>query len=373
MKGILIDPEAPAAVDVVHYDLQNGGFVANGNAAQRLLGLGMDVGTMRPYIGTDGRSYITVNRRDAKDGLWKPVAVPTTNAATLRKDEWKQYDTAILKAAQLRLNVVKDIMGAGLVYRIGNGLGKTVLEYEDQSDVSEAEISMDGVTRGDNDRVVFDIKYLPLPIIHKSFQITARVLAASRERGDPLDTTNAELASFKVAEKVEEITVAGSSTYTFGGGTVYGLEDAPNKNTVTLSTNWDASAKTGAQIVDDVKSMKQASINARHYGPWVLYVPTAYETVLDSDYNATRGNTIRQRILEIDGITAVKVSDKLTANTVILVQMTSDVVRMVEGLPLQTVEWQSEGNMIFHYKVMTILIPQVRYDQNSRSGITKLS
>jgi hypothetical protein len=42
---------------------------------------------------------------------------------------------------------------------------------------------------------------------------------------------------------------------------------------------------------------------------------------------------------------------------------------MVEGLPLTTVEWTSEGGMIFKFKVMTISVPQVRADQDLRSGV----
>jgi uncharacterized linocin/CFP29 family protein len=370
---MLLDPSAPAQVDTIFYDTQNRQLVTNGTAAQRLLSSQMDVNMLRPYIGTDGRSYLTVMRRDPKSGLIVPRAIPTNNAATLRKDEWKQFDEAVVKAAELRLGAVQDLISRGLVYRITNGLGKMVLEYEDQSSMSDAEVNMDGVTRADGDRVVWDIKYLPLPIISKPFQITARVLAASRERGDALDTANAELAAFKVAEKAEDMLINGLSTYTFGGGTIYGLSDVTSANSVTLSVNWDASAKTAAGIVDDVISMKQSAINARHYGPYGLYIPTAYETVLDGDYDSTRGNTIRQRIEALDKIDFVKVNDKLAANTVVLVQLTVDTVRMVEGLPLQTVEWQTEGNMVFHYRVMTILVPQVRADQNSRSGVVVLS
>jgi hypothetical protein len=83
--------------------------------------------------------------------------------------------------------------------------------------------------------------------------------------------------------------------------------------------------------------------------------------------------TIRERILEISGIEDIKVSDTLSDDHVIMVQMSSDVVRLVQGLPITTVEWQTEGGMVFNYKVMTILVPQLRADQNDRTGIVVLS
>ncbi|OFY64763.1 MAG: hypothetical protein A2Y71_06225 [Bacteroidetes bacterium RBG_13_42_15] len=120
--------------------------------------------------------------------------------------------------------------------------------------------------------------------------------------------------------------------------------------------------------------MKQASINDRFYGPWMLYIPTAYETVLDADYNAqTPGTTIRERILKIDGIKGVKVVDRLTADNVLLVQMTSNVVRLVQGIGLQNVEWQTEGKFVTKYKVLTIQVPQIRSDQNGRTGIVHMA
>ena len=133
------------------------------------------------------------------------------------------------------------------------------------------------------------------------------------------------------------------------------------------------SSTTGTNILDDVRSMKQASIDARHYGPYVLYVPTSYETVLDDDFKAESDKTIRQRILEIGNIMEVKVVDSLTADTCVLVQMTADVVRMVEGLPLTTVEWDTHGGLSTEYKVMTIMVPQIRADQNGNCGVTVLS
>jgi len=342
--------------------LQGGGSVA-----QRLLANGMNVGALRPWVAEDGFNYITVNEK----GVEK--AVRFSGNATLRKDEWKALDTAVLKAAQTRLVGVADLEARGLTFNLANGLGTTVFQYEDMSDVQGAQVSMDGVTRGENDRVEFDINSLPMPITHGDFQLNIRALTASRTLGAPLDTTIAELKARKIAEKIEEYLFVGSSTYTFGGGTIYGYLDQPAINSVTLSQNWDASGKTGAEIMVDVLAMKQACINARHYGPYMMYIPTAYEATLDDDFKANSDVTIRERILKIANIIDIKVADSLTANNVLMVQMTSDVVRMINGLAMTTVEWTSEGGMIFHFKIMQISVPQIRADQNDRSGVCLLS
>ncbi|RLC74501.1 MAG: hypothetical protein DRI61_16495 [Chloroflexi bacterium] len=336
---------------------------AYGSVAQRLVANGMNVNTLRPYEAEDGKSYITVNG--------KPLLA---NTSTLRKEEWMQMDEAILVAARQRLIGVADLNSRGLTYNISNGLGTTVLEYEDTADLGEAEMNMDAVTRGRDDRPVFDIKYLPLPVIHKSFHFNIRALSASRTTGAPLDTTTAALCGRSVAEKVENILFNGSSTFNYGGGIIYGYADFPSRLTGSLTAPWDqvdSSSASGETILADILAMKQALISNRFFGPYMVYIPTAYETALDEDFKANSDKTIRQRLLEVGNIIDVKVADFMTTNSVIMVQMTSDVVRMVNGLGITPVEWDSEGGMIFHYKVMTIQVPQLRADQNGRTGIAR--
>lgn len=334
---------------------------AYGSVAQRLQACGMSINALRPW-SEDGKAYINLN------GAAQMVA-----NATLRKDEWKQYDTALIKAVQSRLVGVADLESRGLVHVIGNGLGKTVLEYEDASDISDAEVSMDGARKGKDDTVDFGIKYLPLPIVHKDFKINARTLAASRTTGDALDTTLAAMAGIKVAQKIENILFNGLSiggvAYTFGGGSIYGYTNHPNRNTVTLTAAWTATAATGAVIVSDILAMKQAAINDGHYGPFVLYIPTAYETVLDEDHTTGYPKTTRARILEISGIADIKVADHLTTGNVVLVEMAAETVRLVKGMDISNVEWSTDGNMVHNFKVMAIQVPQIRANQDGKCGI----
>lgn len=340
-----------------------GKFMANGE---------LNPGKMRPYVNTkDGKVYISVFKGGDPKKPENYQAVPiNTNATTLRPYEWRQLDQAIIGIAENRLNGVNDLISNGLVYNLGNGgMGTTVLESHSVSDAYEADLTMDGLTRSKNDRPVYTTTYLPIPIIHVDYEINTRVLAASRNMGNALDTTAAERAARRVAEKLESMLFTDTS-YAFGGGTIYSYLNHPNINSASLNYHWNDSGATGATIIDDVLTMKQASINDYFYGPWMLYIPTAYETVLDADYDtSTPGTTIRERILKIAGIKDVKVVDTLTADKVLLVQMTSDVVRLVRGMGLTNIQWGEEGNMVTKYKVMTIQVPQIRSDYNGRSGI----
>lgn len=356
----------------VQVDLMNNSGGQGDVAARIQANGGLNPGKMKPFIGDDGKPYVSIyNGGDMLDA--KNYTTLAVNSATLRKDEWKQLDTAVIGIAESRLNGINDLISKGLTFNLGNALGTTVLESQEMSDAMEAEMSMDGVHRAKGDRQQFSTTYLPLPIIHVDYDINARVLAASRSLGNPLDTTQAERASRRVAEKLENMLFQ-DEKYTFGGGTIYSYVNYPNTNKVTMATAWDASSgMDGGKIIKDVLAMKQKLIDKHYYGPYVVYIPSKYETLLDEDYNTTRGNTIRERILAISSISEVKVVDTLSADNVLMVQMTSDVIRLVRGLPITNVEWGSEGGMTTHYKVMTIQVPQIRSDYNESTGIAHLA
>jgi hypothetical protein len=364
-----------ANVDVL---LKSGG---QGDIAKYLMANGqLNIGSRRPFIDDNGNAYVTVytGGNPKKATSYHTYQVPLTNA-TLRRDEWKSLDDALLDVSRTRLIGIQDLVDNGLTYNLGNAMGTTILEYHDVSDAFEAELTMDGITRAKNDRPDFNYHYLPIPIIHIDYEINARELAASRNLGNPLDTIDAQIAARKVAEKLEAMLFT-NTTYSWGEkgsngrNTIYSYVNHPDRNLINLSIAWNSSAMTGAGIIQDVLEMKQASIADYHYGPWMLYIPTTYETVLDDDYDSTTpGTTIRERIMKINGIKGIKVIDTLTDGNVLLVQMTSDVVRLVRGMGLQNVEWKSEGNMVTNYKVMTIQVPQIRSDYNKRSGIVHLA
>jgi len=359
--------ESPVQIEAV-----DGSGMLGGPMASRLLAANMDIGALRPFIGDDGRNLIALQTNSS----WNQKSETKnfqTNTALLRKDEWIKLDTAVLQAAKKRLRAINQLRSRGLTLPIPNALGTTVLQYQDVSDGTDAQMSMAGETRGRRDRLVFDTKSIPLPIIHKDFALDIRLLSASRNNGQPLDTMQAEVAAMKCAEYLENMYFNGTSSFSYGGGVIYGMTDFTYRNLYTLPASWDDSSTSGAQIINHVVAMKQISINARHYGPWVLHIPTAYETKMDTDYDANSKQTIRDRLLRIEGIQEVMVSDWLATDNVILEEMDIQTVRLIDGIPITVVEWTTEGGMILHYKVMMIAVPQFRADQNNRCGLVHAS
>ncbi len=334
-----------------------------------MLGNRFSVHSLRPYL-YKGVPYINtqVGKEEGKPVFKK---TPVANA-TLMRDEWIEIDRTVMKIARERLTGVSDLFNAGLTYDINNAMGKTVLEYQDMSDPGSANISMDGATMGQGDRPKYQTKYLPVPIIHGDFTLDQRSLEASRNSGDALDTTMIEAVTRRVSEKLEDLLFTNTS-FTYGGGTIYSYVSDTNKNTATLSANWDAAGKTGAQILTDIQNMKQTLISAKHYGPFMVYIPTDYEIIMGNDYATGYPKSIRERLLELDNVQGIKVADRLADDTVVMVEMNSSTVRMINGFSPRVVQWSSQGGMVHHFKVMTIQVPQIRADQSGNSGLCVLS
>lgn len=339
----------------------------SGNVAGTLLQNNFDVAALRPYVGQDGRTYVTRNTQAG------PVSQPVTNApATLLRLEWTLLDEVVVRAALPRLRAVADLRGRGLQFTIPNGMAKTVLQTQSQSDINGASISMDGLADSIADRPQYNLANLPLPIIHKDFSFPARQIAVSRTGGMPLDLSTAELAARKVAEGAEQLLLGVTSTYAYGGGTIYGYTNFPSRMTYALHSPL-ASSWIPRTLVNDILAMRLLSQQHFHYGPWVLYTSLAWDAYLDNDLNATNQNssniTLRDRIRRIEGIEDVVTLDYLNGYDMILVQMTTDVAREVVGMDITTVQWETHGGMELHFKVMCILVPQIRADSNGNTGI----
>jgi uncharacterized protein DUF6260 len=292
-------------------------------------------------------------------------------ADTLRKNEWEILDEALIEEAVIRLTGVADLLAAGLTTPVANAMGKTIFQWETMTDMNEAETSLSGVDRTENDRVDFALNSQPLPITHKDFDIQIRALAASRNPpGEALDTTQARVAGRLVAEKLEKLLFQGGPT--FGGSAIYGYTTHPNRNLTQFGSGgelWSAAGHDGSDILADVLAMITALEGDRMFGPYMLYVPKNFNVKLSDDFKANSDLTIRQRLLQIDGIQGVKAADQLPDSKVVLVQMSRDVVTWVNGEPIQSVQWDIEGGFIVKFKAFAIQVPLIRADAQSRCGV----
>jgi uncharacterized linocin/CFP29 family protein len=297
--------------------------------------------------------------------------------ATLTKEAWLQLDTAILKVARNRLRAVADLRGAGLTFTIPNGMGTSVLQYQRMNDTGNAIISMDPIRTASDFRPIFDSIYLPLPFIHSDFQLGARELAISRQSGAPLDTTKGEMAGRRVAEETEKLTLGRLDTYAYGGGTIYGMTNFTSRLTATITAP-DATGWTPAIHLNEMLDCRQTLQDGKHYGPYRVYYSSAWDKYLDNDFSSAYPNkSLRQRINEVDGFEQARTLDYLdivgSTYNVLIVEMDTGTIRLVIAMDVTTLEWEEMGGLQKNYKVMCIIIPQLRADMDGNTGILHAS
>lgn len=292
--------------------------------------------------------------------------------ATLLYDEWKLFDSQITTIARERLVVTQELMRRGLTYPIADALGVIQLVWQRSGDMNAAEVTMSGLPEADKDALDFDLVSMPLPMIHKEFTLNLRQLTVSRRGGLPLDTTMAEIAMRKIAEKVEAIIFTGLTIST-NLGTIYGLLNHPNRNTGSVTASWQLVGTTGAQIIGDVIAMVNAAYAKNMFGPYMLFVPTAVYNNLMNDFKANSDLTTLQRIMELPDIQGIMPTNRMTSTNVLMVQLTSDVIQMIDGIQPTMVEWEERGGFELNFMIYTIMLPRVRADYLSQSGIVHYS
>lgn len=327
-------------VNIDTISAQSGRIVGAGPVAQRLLQSGFNINSLR------------------------------TNDV-LRKDEWKQMDDILLAVARRRLVAVNELVSRGLTYNIGNGLGTTILEWEQVSDMDPANVSMSGVTEGERDTLDFTLQSMPLPIIHKDFNINIRKLEASRSRGQSLDMAQAELSATLVMEQIESMVFLGHATRE-GTARIFGLTTETNRNTGSVTANWSTVA-TGENMLTDVLAMIDKMITDNMYGPYGLFVSPAAFVRMGGDFKAASDKSIINRLLEVPGLEFIRPSKDLTGTVVVMVQLTRDVIDEVVGLQPTIVQWETQGGMTVNFKVMAIMIPRVRSTVTGQSGVAHYS
>jgi len=362
-----------------------------GDVAHGLEQVRFDVNLLRPFFDEKGRDCVTINtgkvKINEKTGELEPVYVkmlrahavhnglmPVINAqTTLRKDQWLEMDRRVLTATRQRLRAYSDIPKFGGF----DGMSKSVLESERMTDSGEAMVDMDGLSEGNRDAPKFQLEGIPLPITHSSFTFSSRKMNISRKSGTPLDTTMAEQCGRRVAESIEKTLIGINEGLLYGDQTTRGYDNAPKvygyTNHPDRITKTDITTPTGVDTADttvsEVLTMMDLAFAQSFYGPFMLYHSTDWTKWMNTDYitgTASAGlaaptGTLRQRIMQIDGITDVRRLDFLTDTyTLLLVQMTSDVVRGINGLGVTTVQWETHGGMQLNFKVMAIQVPQIR-------------
>ena len=284
--------------------------------------------------------------------------------AVLRHEEWLELDAALINVALPRLRIVEDLRAAGLVHNLG-GLGTIMTGYEKASDISPADVSMDGLAQSENDTIDFTEVQVPVPITHKDYRINLRKLEASRRLGESIDVMTARAAARQVAEQLEDAVFNGISSINVNGQTITGLTNQADINTLG-GTDWG----TIANIYTDCMNAVATEEADNFFGPYDMYVATTQYGQMRQIYADGSRESAMERVLRgIPQIRSIRVSDSLTAGSAILFEMREDVIDLAIAQDIVNIEWETKGGWVMWNKVYAVMVPRVKSDYDGRSGI----
>lgn len=297
----------------------------------------------------------------------------------LRKDEWKEIDDTLTAVARDNTLGIDTLRQRGISVPLD--LGTLRFEWEDVDDFSDAEVDMAAVAGDDEDQLDFTNNGVPLPIVHKSFRLNLRKLRASRNRGQPIDTAGVEAATAAVARKLEDI-LYGGDDITVEGDSISGMEDFGDRETVTGNATWDGASADN--MIDDamrtIEALEDAKALPGESGYDFFVVRQNYQEIRakNAGTDDKRGvlQLLRDRLeQEADLPNSVRFHpvDRMSDGNAVMVKPTSRYMRLPIAADIQTVQWESKGGMVQHWKVMGSVIPAFRSDPSANSGVAHLS
>jgi hypothetical protein len=323
---------------------------------------------------TEQQAFVLANRRDfnARQAQLGELHGSTMlgNALPIPKDVWGVWDREGIEIQREVLSVFNDLSAS---VAMPMPIGKLVHHFQTISDSGEINVSLDGRSKARTDQPVFEYHGTPLPIIDSTFSFGWRQMAAAQSEGFSLDSAGRNNAMFKVAEKLEDITLNGDAKVVVGGSQLYGLRNHPKRNTDTHG--FDLNGATGANWLAAF-----AKLTTALYGANFFVEPTVYVNISDWKYaretdfsTAYPNKTIAQRVLE-SGIGAVVPSSKVPANELIGVVKSRRVLQVLSGMPMTTrAQFRANPEDDYNFVTMAAASLEVKFDADDNCGIAHIT
>lgn len=288
------------------------------------------------------------------------------NALPLPKDVWGQWDREGVEIQRTTLAVFNDLAAT---VTTPMPIGKLVHHFQTISDSGQANVSLDGRSKGRTDQPVFNYHGTPLPIIDSPFSYGWRQVEAARTEGFQLDSAGRDNAMRTVAEKLESIALDGDANIVVGGSVLYGLRTHPRRN--TRATSQALNGATGAQWLADITATLRLLHADNFKVPATIYLNWSdwfYAT--STEFTTGYPKTIAQRVLELGGVREVIPADSVAASQIIALVKDRRVVQVLNGMPMMTrAQFRANPEDEYNFVSMAAASVEVKFDAEQNCGV----
>lgn len=340
----------------------------------------LDLSALRPYINKRNQPVVSINSGTMRDvvsnGRTHRVpemrTVPVANAL-LRKYEWEQIDTAVVDVVRSPNVALNDFLRLGLTQRL-DGLGVIVSTYEQLGDMTEANVSMEGLVRGEQDRTPFIPQSIPVPLIHKDFQLSLRHLESSRRGGgETLDTTQARVATRRVQDKVDDIIFNGHGTKVGSLNQIYGLSNKPQRLQKTSADCGGGDFGTSQNFYKTLNGAITFLRDLGYYGPYGVYISSAQYSQTNTLVSGTAVSERTTALEQLPEVSFINQAHKLTDGEMLVFQLSTDVADIAIAQDVTPVQWEGIGGFVIDFRIFTALTIRVKHDANDNCGIVHVT
>lgn len=292
---------------------------------------------------------------------------------TLPQQAWEYIDETLIRTAKENLVGIADLQSRPGTSINFDGMTASVYTKKRVSEVGAANIAVSPDTSANSAILDMSDVSVPMVVTYKDFHINIKQMAMASRIGLPLEASLVEEATRSVSRTLEDTLFNGNVKA--NGATAYGYTTFPDRQTYTIPISWATALPS--LVLADVNNMISLSMQANYFGPWMLYIPWQYQVRLNEDYlSGSTGDypvsgSIQDRLMTLPNLLGIKVSNYLANDNIVLVEMTSDTVQLINGMPMRVVAWEPPGtpNWEHKFKVMTMSVPMLISDYNGGCGI----
>ncbi|SNZ18160.1 hypothetical protein SAMN06269185_3271 [Natronoarchaeum philippinense] len=305
-------------------------------------------------------------------------ASPRANAQLFDYDEWANRSDEIIDEVDLELTLLDDALG---IDTVNSDLSFTVYTEQAESNMqTEAEVSMDGQAKGDEDGTATLPVGVAQPIIHVDYSIGARDQAQSQNMGSDKEARKAEEAGRLIREKEDEIMLNGWGIDVQGpnGGTfsVDGYLTTDARITGSAPGTWTSSSlsnvqDTVEQMVEELETLgpnNDRNLMPRSRGVYLYYNQT-HNSVLDkADPRGDGNQSVRQRLQQDHPYVTLRETPFIPDGEAVMVVRDSRVMSVVNAQGPTNLSWEP-GPMATRYKALSSRVPFFRSTYDDILGV----
>lgn len=289
----------------------------------------------------------------------------------LPEDAQRLLDRAVSRVGVERLTLVDDLIAEGLTFPLDNWMAVPTIQNNKIGRGGHAQRTMVPKARGERQILPMTPVTIPVYCTWDDFSFDIRTILTAQRGGYNIETTHAEEATRNVNEAIEYQALNGAGFNVQGYGAPGFLTNPANTQAFVDNEAWTHANHSGEDIYTDVIAMVNQLQAKKYFGPYNLYVPTTYGVELTGDYKSATSGTTQERLQQIVAggrPLRIRTADMLPANTVLLMQMTSNVADVVIGQTPTEVSWSDPAGWERFFVVLSCMITRIKSDYNGDEG-----